>query len=155
MTHYAYGERIGATAALRVGCSALIWDDTREKILLTRRTDNGRWCLPGGGMDAGERLEETCIREVWEETGLNVRVGKLLGVYSTPHRILVYPDGNRVQIVSMSFEAHVIGGELKLSDETSEFGYFTVEEIRGMDVMEHHVERIEDALTDSSGPVVK
>lgn len=155
MTTYAYGERIGATAALRVGCSALIWDEAREKILLTRRTDNGRWCLPGGGMDAGESLEETCIREVREETGLIVRVGKLLGVYSTPHRILVYPDGNRVQIISMSFEAHVTGGELAVSDETTEFGYFSVDEIRSMDVMEHHLERIEDALKGGSEPVIK
>lgn len=90
------GERIGAEARLSVGCSAIVYDDAGEKILLTRRTDNGQWCLPGGAMEAGESLSEACIREVFEETGLHVRVLRLIGVYSTPHRIIQYRDGNRV-----------------------------------------------------------
>ena len=72
MAHYAYGERIGRTAQLKLGCAAIIPDDTGKHIVLTRRTDNGRWCLPGGAMDPGESLEECCRREVWEETGLIV-----------------------------------------------------------------------------------
>ncbi len=70
MAQYAYGERIGRTAQLKLGTSAIILDEAGDNILLTRRTDNGRWCLPGGAMDPGESLEECCIREVWEETGL-------------------------------------------------------------------------------------
>ena len=155
MARYIYGDRIGATAAIRVGSSAIIWDEAHEKILLTRRTDNGRWCLPAGGLDAGESLEENCIREVLEETGLIVKIGKLLGVYSTPHRIIAYADGNQYQIISMSFEAHIVGGEMGLSDETTEIGYFSVDEMRTMDVMEHHMERIEDALLNAPATIVK
>ncbi|HEX2623372.1 MAG TPA: NUDIX domain-containing protein [Phototrophicaceae bacterium] len=140
------GERIGQQARLTVGCSAIIFDPAREKILLTRRTDNGRWCIPGGGMEAGESLIEACEREAWEETGLRVRVTRLIGVYSTPHRILEYSDGNRKQLVAHSFEAEVLSGELTLNEEVSEFGYFTPEEIVGLDFMEHHRERLEDAL---------
>lgn len=140
------GERIGMQARLSVGCSAVIYDETGEKILLTRRTDNGRWCLPGGGMEAGESLVEACIREVLEETGLQVRVLRLIGVYSTPHRILEYQDGNRVQLVAHSFTVDVIGGELTLNDEVSELGYFAAEEMTTLDLMEHHRERITDAI---------
>ena len=146
MAKLIYGERIGKNARLSPGCSATIFDEARERILLTRRTDNGRWCLPGGAVEAGESVEETCIREVWEETGLEVHVIRLIGVYSSPHVMVEYADGNRKQIISLSFEAEIVGGELGPSNETTEFGYFTPDEIREMDVMEHHVQRIEDAL---------
>ena len=150
MAKFIYGDRIGATAQLRIGCAATIFDAARERILLTRRTDNGRWCLPGGAVEAGESVEETCVREVREETGLEVRVTRLIGVYSSPDFVVVYSDGNRWQIIALSFEAEVIGGELGLSDETTEFGYFTPDEIKQMDVMDNHVQRIADALAAQS-----
>jgi 8-oxo-dGTP pyrophosphatase MutT (NUDIX family) len=140
------GDRIGQNARLRIGASAIIFDEGREKILLTQRSDNGQWCLPGGAMDAGESLAETCIREVYEETGLRVRVTRLVGVYSTPHHIVEYADGNRWQIVAHSFEAEVIGGALTLSDETTAYGYFSPAEMERLDLVEHHRERITDAL---------
>ena len=145
MAEVQHGERIGKTAALRTGCSAVIFDAEREKILLTRRTDNGRWCLPGGASDPGESVEETCVREVWEETGLRVRVTRLIGVYSSPDVVIAYKDGNRWQIISLSFEAEVTGGELGLSDETTEIGYFTQSEIQSIDLMEHQRQRVADA----------
>ena len=146
MAKIIYGERIGKQAILKVGCAAVIFDTNRQKVLLTRRTDNGRWCLPGGGMDAGESAAEACAREVWEETGLIVAIDKLIGVYTSPHRITEYIDGNRFQFVSFCFEASVIGGELGLSDETTEVGYFSPGEIATIDLMENHVERISDAF---------
>ncbi len=74
MAKLVYGERIGREGRLMVGCSAVLFDEKREKILLTQRSDNGRWCLPGGQMERGESLAETCIREVEEETGLQVQI---------------------------------------------------------------------------------
>jgi 8-oxo-dGTP pyrophosphatase MutT (NUDIX family) len=155
MAELIYGTRIGKQARLRVGCSAIIFDDTSERILLTQRTDNGRWCLPGGGMDSGESASEAIIREVWEETGLQVEVDRLAGIYTTPHRIVRYADGNTFQFVAMSFMAHIIGGELGLSDETTAYGYFSLAEMAGMDVMEHHIERIEDALKGDAAATIK
>ena len=66
------GHRVGQNGAIRVGCSAVIFDQQRQKILLTRREDNNQWCLPSGGMESGESASEACIREVEEETGLQV-----------------------------------------------------------------------------------
>ena len=137
------GERIGKEGALRVGASALIFDEARDRILMTQRSDNSRWCLPGGGMDPGESASETCIREVMEETGLQVQVTRLIGVYTTPDMLIEYLDGNKVQPVSFSFEAEITGGELGLSDETIDFGWYTVAEI---DTLEHHLTRIYDAV---------
>lgn len=139
------GDRVGAGAKLRVGSSAVIFDETHRRVLLTRRADNGRWCLPGGATDAGESIEETCVREIREETGLEVRVTRLVGVYSSPDIVIEYADGNRWQIISLVFEAEAVGGQLVLSDETTAFGYFSRSEIEGIDLMEHHAERIADA----------
>ena len=109
-THY--GDRIGREGSIRLGCSAVILDEVKQKVLLTQRADNKQWCLPSGGVDPGESVEETCIREVLEETGLNVRVTRLVGVYSDPHRMVEYPDGNKAHVVALSFVAEIIGGEL-------------------------------------------
>ena len=145
-TQVLYGERLGRQGKLRIGCSATIFDEKREKVLLTQRTDNGTWCLPGGGMESGESAAEACEREVWEETGLKVRVRRLIGVYSNPEQLVIYPDGNKVFMVVMSFEAEIIGGELGLSDETTAFGYFSLQEMESMPIHGLHKNRVEDAL---------
>ncbi len=56
-----YGERIGCEGNIRLGCSAIILDETRQKVLLTERADNKQWCLPSGGVDPGEFVEETRV----------------------------------------------------------------------------------------------
>lgn len=145
MTQILYGDRLGREGKIRVGCSAALIND-EGKVLLTRRLDNGQWCLPSGGMGAGESPSETCIREVFEETGLRVRVKRLVGVYSDPNQLVVYIDGNKVQIVAIHFEAEIMGGTLGLSNETSAFGWFSLEEMEGMEMLGHHKKRIEDTL---------
>ncbi|MCX6030789.1 MAG: NUDIX domain-containing protein [Chloroflexi bacterium] len=72
MTQLLYGDRIGKTTILQVGCNAVIFDDARERVLLTQRADNGKWCLPGGRMETGESASEAGVREAWEETSLEV-----------------------------------------------------------------------------------
>ena len=146
MTQILYGPRLGKEGQLRVGCSAVIFDEKREKVLLTQRTDNRRWCLPGGHMEAGESAAEACEREVWEETGLKVRATRLLGVYSNPDQLVIYKDGNKAFFVVLNFEVQVLEGELGLSDETTAFGWFSLEEMETMPIHANHKIRVEDAL---------
>lgn len=155
MARIEHGNRIGKSAALRVGASALIFDESGEKILLTRRTDNGQWCLPGGALDAGESAEECCIREVFEEIGVQVEVVRLIGVYTSPHQIIVYADGNRYQVISFSFEAEITSGAPTISDEVSEIDYFTPAEIAALPLMANHRIRIADALTDQAAAHIR
>jgi ADP-ribose pyrophosphatase YjhB (NUDIX family) len=145
---------LGRQGEIRVGCCAVIFDARREKVLLTRRADNGRWCLPGGRMEAGESAAEACAREVLEETGLEVQVKRLTGVYSDPNQLVIYPDGVKVFMVVLSFEAAVIGGELRESEETVGIGYFSIQEMESMSMHANHGQRVKDALK-SSTPVVK
>ena len=153
MTKVIVGDRVGREGKLRIGCSAVILD-ADKKVLLTRRSDNGLWCLPSGAMEPGESAAEACIREVWEETGLHVEILRLIGVYSDPNRLIIYPDGNKIQIVALSFEAKVTGGELGLSDETTEFGYFSLEQAASMDIIGNHFQRVNDAMSGSQVPFI-
>lgn len=154
MTQILYGERIASQGKIRLGCTAAIFD-AQGRVLLTKRTDNGQWCLPGGAVDPGESVAEACAREVVEETGLSVRVKRLVGVYSHPDQLTVYPDGNKVQVVALHFEAEIIGGELGLSDETTDFGYFTLEEVEGLEMLGRHKERIVDTLANQKEAFVR
>jgi ADP-ribose pyrophosphatase YjhB (NUDIX family) len=65
MTQVFYGPRLSKQGKIRLGCSAAIFDES-GRILLTRRADNGQWCLPGGRMESGESAAEACEREVFE-----------------------------------------------------------------------------------------
>jgi 8-oxo-dGTP pyrophosphatase MutT (NUDIX family) len=154
MTEVFYGPRLGREGKIRLGTSAIIFNSD-GKFLLTQRSDNHRWCLPGGAVESGESVAEACEREVLEETGLSVQVKRLVGVYSHSDQLVVYKDGNKAQIVAIHFEAEIIGGELGLSDETTDFGYFTVKEMEAMPMMGRHKERVLDSLAALCEAVIK
>lgn len=146
MSQVLYGPRLGKEGQLRVGCSAVIFNETREKVLLTQRADNGHWCLPGGHMESGESASEACEREVFEETGLKVRATRLLGVYSNPDQLVIYKDGNKAFFVVLNFEVQVLEGEVGLSDETTDVGWFTLKDMESMPIHANHKIRVVDAL---------
>ena len=154
MTEVFYGPGLGKQGKIRLGTSAIIFNE-EGKFLLTQRQDNGQWCLPGGAVESGESLAEACEREVFEETGLQVRVKRLVGVYSHPDQLVVYKDGHKAFIVAIHFEAEIIGGELGLSSETTDFGYFTLAEIEQLSMLGRHKERIIDALQNQAAAVIK
>lgn len=133
-------------ARLRRTATTAVVFDPAGRLLLHRRTDNGNWALPGGTMETGERADECIVREVLEETGYHVEVVRLVGIYSDPkHTTVTYPDGNTVAYVSALFECRLIGGEPKLSDETSAVEWFNPAELP-MPFQPGHVPRVQDAL---------
>lgn len=119
-----------APDTVRPGVCAVIFDGD-GKVLLERRSDNGFWGLPGGGVGVGESVEQAVKREVTEETALQVEVKRLVGVYSDPRRynISFYPDGNVVHWVTVVFECVLVDGELRISHESTDIGYFNVEDL--------------------------
>ena len=84
-----------------------------------------------------------------------MRIAKLVGVYSNPHRITEYADGNRRQFVALHFVVTVTSGELGLSNETTEAGYFTRGQMANMDVMENHLQRIDDTFADQAAAFIR
>ncbi len=155
MTQVLYGDRIGQEGELRVGSCAIIFDENREKVLLTQRADNGLWCLPGGRMEPGETIEECCCREVFEETGLVIHTTRLVGIYSNRDQLVVYKDGAKVQMIVLSFEAAISGGALGTSTETTDARYFAFDELAALEFHDRHKDRILDALASSPIPVMR
>ena len=114
------------------GTNAVLLNDSNQ-VLLHKRSDNGAWGLPGGGMEIGETAEQCVIRETFEETGLHVAVKRLVGVYSDPksYSILRYPSGYMVHYVIMVFEVEQIGGQLQISEESTDLRFFDLDKLPG------------------------
>lgn len=130
---------------VRPGVAAVIFEAGR--VLLQRRDDTGRWGLPGGGVEPGESVSQAVMREVREETGLEVEPLRLIGVYSDPahHQIMTYPDGNVIHYVSVVFECVARRGTLTCNEESLELGWFDPEALPP-DMMAISIVRIHDAL---------
>ncbi|MGW1145138.1 NUDIX domain-containing protein [Streptomyces sp. NPDC002454] len=73
--------------------------DEAGRLLLLKRVDNGLWTIPTGGVKKGETVGQAGVRECREETGLDVEVTGLVGVFSTPDHVIVYLHGDRVDEV--------------------------------------------------------
>lgn len=133
-------------ARIRRTATAAVVFDSAGRLLLHRRTDNGFWALPGGTMEIGERADECIVREVREETGYDVEVIRLVGIYSDPiHTTITYPDGNTVAYVSALFECRPTGGEATLCDESSAVEWFNPAHLP-TPFYPGHVPRVQDAL---------
>ncbi|TXS04837.1 NUDIX domain-containing protein [Streptomyces sp. col6] len=125
--------------SLVVAASAVV-TDAGGRILLQRRSDNGLWALPGGGMDMGDSLPGTAVREVKEETGLDVEITGLVGTYTDPRHVIAYRDGEVRRQFNVCFTARVIGGRLALSDESTELRFVPPAEIGELPM--HHTQRL-------------
>ena len=127
-----------------LGAFAIIFD-AAGCVLLCHRRDLDVWNLPGGGAESGELPTEAVLREVLEETRLEVEVERLTGVYAK--------TDNKDDLV-FSFVCRVTGGELSLSDESSENRYFEVARLPH-NTIPKQVERIHDALNTSTAPIFR
>jgi ADP-ribose pyrophosphatase YjhB (NUDIX family) len=108
--------------------------DTDGRILLQRRRDTGQWALPMGKMEIGETPTKCAIRETEEETGIRVELVSLVGIFSDPHHIVEYTDGEIRQEYEVTFLARPVAGNPASNDEASDVGWFAVEEIGRLDV---------------------
>ncbi|GAA0694474.1 NUDIX domain-containing protein [Kitasatospora atroaurantiaca] len=133
---------------------AVVQDDA-GRVLLIHKTDNGLWALPGGGHDIGEFVADTVVREVREETGVDVEVVTVTGLYTDPGHLMAYDDGEVRQQFSICFRARLIGGDLRTSEESKEVRWMDPADLDGLDIHPSMRLRIQHALDpDRSQPYI-
>jgi len=123
--------------------SAVVTDE-EGRILLHRRSDNELWSLPGGAMEIGESISETVVREVQEETGLEIAPRYVVGIYSNPAHVVEYGDGEVRQQFSVCFGCEIVGGKLRTSDESLEVQFFNPTDLSELSINESIRHRIAD-----------
>ena len=106
-------ECVGHDLLLSPAAAACIRDREGRILLLRRGDGEDLWGFPGGAIEPGERAAEAAVREVREETGLEVEPVALIGVYSGSEYAFAYPNGDRVQPVTLFFECRVLGGDMQ------------------------------------------
>lgn len=119
------------------------------ELLLIHKTDNNLWALPGGGHDIGERVIDTVAREVREETGIEVAVEEIVGLYTDPGHVMAYDDGEVRQQFSICFRAKPVGGALRTSSESKEVRWVSPTDLESLTIHPSMRLRIDHGLDTS------
>lgn len=123
-------SHIGTDLLLLPGVSGIV-RDVEGRILLTRRSDNGRWSLPAGIIDPGEQPSDAVLREIREETGVVAEIDGVGGLATHP---VVYPNGDRCEYLNVWFRCRAVGGEARVNDdESTEVGWFHPDDLPELD----------------------
>ena len=110
---------VGSARLLLPSVSVHVFD-ADGRLLLVRQREGGVWSTPGGVIEPDERPADAAIREAWEETGLVVRVDRLLGIYGGPECVVRYPNGDETQNVIAAFGCTIVAGQSRPDhDETT------------------------------------
>ena len=132
-------RQITGPRKLILNCAgALILRD--GKILFQRRTDNGKWGLIGGLVEMNETYAEAALREIREETGLEVRLDSFLGIFH--NHDMVWSNGDAAHVISAIYTASIVSGEPRIDEESYELRFFAPEEIPEL-FAEDHVAALE------------
>jgi 8-oxo-dGTP diphosphatase len=118
--------------------------DERGRVLVIQRQDNGRWELPGGVLELDESIQAGVMREVREETGLDVVPERLTGVYKNI----------RLGVVALVFRARPVGGALSASAESSSVEWWTRQQVSARMSPVYSVRAL-DALSRADAPTVR
>lgn len=113
-----------------------------NKVILIKRLNNpfkDQWAIPGGFVEYGEKVEDAAVREAKEETGLDIELTKLVGVYSDPDRD---PRGHTVTV---AFLSKIIGGTLKSDSDAKDAKFIDISELKNMKLAFDHNEILKDS----------
>ena len=128
-------SKVGHEKVILVFAGGCLFND-EGKVLLQKRGDSGKWGFPGGAIELGEKPEETAVRELKEETGLDVEVESLIGIYTDSD--IKYPSGDEAHSICIVYKLKAIGGELKCDNlETIGLKYFAIDELPEMFCKQH------------------
>ena len=149
-----YNDPDAPRANRLVPAASAVVTDEDGSVLMIRRTDNDLWTIPGGAMEPGEDIATCCRREVQEESGYEVQITRIVGVYSNPRHVVEYADGEVRQQFSVCFACRVVGGEARTSDESSQVAFVPPQLLDTLEIHPSIRLRITHALEDRRGPYI-
>ncbi len=136
-------SKVGHEKIIIVYAGGAIFNDNGE-VLLQKRADCNKWGFPGGAIELGETPEMAAKREVKEETGLDVEVGNLIGIYTDSD--VVCANGDKVHSICIGYKMSVVGGELICDEnETLELKYFSLDDMPEL-FCKQHEELLRDVI---------
>jgi 8-oxo-dGTP pyrophosphatase MutT (NUDIX family) len=134
--------------------NVVVVDDDGD-ILLIRRTDNGNWALPGGGIDLGESVSQAAIRETREETGITPEITGLVGIYTDPRHVIHYTSDDEVrQEFSIVLAGRPLAGRPTTSEESSDVRWVPVAEIGSYEMDRAMRRRVDRYLSADETPEI-
>lgn len=134
----------GSPAANSVRPAAAVAIQHEGRILMVRRVDSGNWTLPGGTLEYDESMAQCAVREVREETGLEVELVDLIGTYTDPEVKIGYSDGEVRREFTLVYYAKAMGGKLALDDESTAFRWVPVNELGDLQLAVSQRRRLAD-----------
>ena len=124
-------KKIGHDPLLSIGLTCLIVNE-KDEVLLEKRTDNGKYCLPGGSIELHETALEGVKREVYEETGITLKNPKLMLISSGEKQVFYYPNGDVTYYLDLIFYEVVNSSEIKVQphdDESTDIRFYPLDNL--------------------------
>lgn len=142
---YYYQEDAPAANSIKPAAAVAIFNSKNELLLLHRR-DNGKWTMPGGTLEFGESLADCALREVKEESGLDVKIKDIIGTYTDPNIRVAYSDGEVRQEFTILYYGEVNGYDVMLDDESSQFQWVPLGAVNDLPLADSQRRRIQNVI---------
>lgn len=142
---YAHESEMPEANSMRPAAAVAIINN--DKILMLKRMDNGKWTLPGGTMELDESLIDCAVREVREETGLDVQVTDVIGTYTDPDIRIEYSDGEVRREFTIVYYGTASNSEVVIDDESSAYAWIPIADVEGYPMAKSQQKRIQDVLS--------
>ncbi len=144
-TDYYYRNDAPLANSIKPASAVAILNSNRELLMLHRK-DNKKWTMPGGTMEFGESLTDCALREVKEESGLDVEIKDIIGTYTDPNIRVAYSDGEVRQEFTIVYYGEALNYDVSLDDESSQFKWLSLDKVLELPLADSQRRRINDVI---------
>ena len=141
-----YADDAPKANAIKPAAAVAIFN-AKNEILMLHRADNNRWTMPGGTLEFGESLIACAIREVREETGLDVSVKDIIGTYTDPNVLVAYSDGEVRQEFTVVYYAETCADLVTVDAESNGYKWISLNEVMELALADSQRRRLNDVVT--------